>query len=47
MKSVKKIWLPLLLLCALVGGFGYVAVSDVSVSQTMVEKPIANDRFMR
>jgi hypothetical protein len=46
MRSIKKAWLPLLLLVVLVGAFGYIAFTDVPVSQTMVEKTIPNDRFL-
>lgn len=47
MKSVMTKWLPLLILLLLVGGIAYVAVSDVPVTQTTVEKNIPNNRFFQ
>lgn len=47
MKSFKTKWLPLLVLFLLLGGFGYIALTDMPVSQTQVEKTIPNDRFFR
>lgn len=40
-------WLPLLVLILLLGGIGYVAVVDVPVTQTTVEKTIPNNRFFQ
>lgn len=47
MKSIMTKWLPLLLLVLVLAGFGYVAVTDIPVTQNAVEKPVSNDRFFR
>jgi hypothetical protein len=47
MKSILYKWLPLAALLLLLGVFGYLAVIDMPVAQTAVEKTIPNDRFSR
>lgn len=47
MKSILSKWFPLLILLLLVGGIGYVAVADVPVAQTTIEKNIPNNRFFQ
>jgi len=47
MKFIMTKWLPLLALVLLLGGIGYVAVVDVPVSQTSIEKTIPNNRFFQ
>lgn len=47
MKSVFTKWLPLLLLLLVLGGFGYLAMMDVPVNQSTVEKTIPNTRFFQ
>ena len=47
MKSILTKWLPLAVVVLLIAGAGYLAVADVNVSQTTVEKNIPNDRFYR
>ncbi len=47
MSSIMTKWLPLLVLLLLLGGVGYVAVVDVPVTQTTVEKTIPNNRFFQ
>lgn len=47
MSSIMTKWLPLLVLILLLGGIGYVAVVDVPVTQTTVEKTIPNNRFFQ
>ena len=42
--TIFKLVLGVVLL-ALVGGFGYFALSDVAVEQTAVTKTIPNERF--
>lgn len=40
-------WISILLLIGLVGGFAYVTMTDVPVSQTEVSISIPNDRFYK
>jgi hypothetical protein len=47
MKSIMSKWFPLLILLMLLGGIGYVAVSDVPVEQGTIEKTIPNNRFFQ
>jgi hypothetical protein len=47
MKSLFTKWLPLLLLLMVLGGFGYLAMMDVPVQQSDVEKTIPNSRFFQ
>ena len=47
MKTIMSKWLPLLVLLLLIGGIGYVAVADVPVQQTTIEKNIPNNRFFQ
>lgn len=45
MKSILLKWLFLIVMLLIVGAFGYLAVVDVPIAQTPVEKIIPNDRF--
>ncbi len=47
MKSVFTKWLPLLLLLLILGGIGYLAMIDVPVQQSVVEKTVPNSRFFQ
>ena len=38
-------WLSLIILLAVIGGFGFVAFTDVNVPQSEISTPIPNDRF--
>lgn len=46
MSTLKK-WFFILILLGVVGGVVTLAVMDVPVSQSMTEKTIPNDRFMK
>jgi len=45
MKSLVSKWLPLAVMLLVLGAFGYLAVADIPVTRTPVEKTISNDRF--
>lgn len=45
MKSILSKWLPLAALLLALGAFGYLALVDIPITQTTVEKTIPNDRF--
>ncbi len=47
MKSIASKWLPLAVMALLLAAFGYLAVADIPVTQTPMEKTIPNDRFTR
>lgn len=47
MKSLVSKWLPLAVMALILGAVGYLAVVDVPVSRSSVEKTIPNDRFAR
>jgi hypothetical protein len=47
MKSIFTKWLPLLLLLLVLAGFGYLAMMDVPVHQSTVEKTIPNSHFFQ
>jgi len=47
MRSLFTKWLPLLLLLLVLGGFGYLAMVDIPVQQSTVEKTIPNSRFFQ
>ncbi|HEY8190604.1 MAG TPA: hypothetical protein VIF12_07955 [Micavibrio sp.] len=47
MRSILYKWLPLAALLLLLGAFGYLAVIDMPITRTPVEKTIPNDRFSR
>lgn len=47
MKSFFTKWLSLLLLLMVLGGFGYLAMMDVPVQQSDIEKTIPNSRFFQ
>ncbi|AEP09780.1 hypothetical protein [Micavibrio aeruginosavorus] len=38
-------WISLAVLLMIIGGFGFVAFTDVNVPQTEVSKTVPNDRF--
>lgn len=47
MKSIVSKWLPLAAVALVLGLFAYLAVADVPVARTTVEKTIPNDRFFQ
>ena len=47
MKSVLTKWLPLLVLVLVLSGVGYLAVVDVPIHQSTVEKTIPNSQFYK